>query len=381
MILLALLLATVVAKPPTTLELATLVVPEPVAPAPRTPTADIRRLLRPEASILAARNRLDQDLERRDGELAHLRELEGALTKDLATQTAHCEQLTEALEHSRVAVRERIAALDRLQRTSTTAMTLGQASWEAVDYAKAAVLRLQAEDHARIFTYRLQLATWQTAQSDLARRTQNLARTRTSIGYLEQELAWDHEERSALEAAVVKEPEFYATYANEMEKLDPVVAAKVEDLIAQAPKPPERPRLYFEETRGGLAVPIRNADVVGGFGTRSYLGVRSVWHGIHLYPLRPPKDGERVDVRATYWGWVLWTGWLQGLGKVVILDHTMGYTSLYAHLATIDVQVGEKVKTGTPLGAMGATESYFGPRLYMEIRKDGVSVDPLPWMK
>lgn len=128
-------------------------------------------------------------------------------------------------------------------------------------------------------------------------------------------------------------------------------------------------------------MPIRNPDVVGGFGTRNYLGVKSVWHGIHLVPMRAPKDAERVDIRAIYWGWVAWTGWIQGLGKVVIVDHTMGYTSLYAHLASIDVKAGEKVKTGTPLGAMGATESFFGARLYMELRKDGQALDALSWMR
>ena len=91
--------------------------------------------------------------------------------------------------------------------------------------------------------------------------------------------------------------------------------------------------------------------------------------------------GERTDVRSIYWGYVAWTGWLTGLGKVVIVDHTMGYASLYAHLASIDVKVGDKVGTGATLGAMGATESFFGPRLYLELRKDGAALDPMPWFK
>ncbi|MFO0745659.1 MAG: M23 family metallopeptidase [Myxococcota bacterium] len=367
------------ARPPTVGELATLVVPEPVAPAPRTPQTDIRRLLRPEESILAARDRLDQDIERRQAELVKARELEAALDADLQRQTAHVEAMTADLDTARAAVRARIAALDRLRRVSGLARTLGQASWGDADLARAAADRLTVDDYARVFVYELRLTMWRMAEADRARRARNLERTRQAIGYVEQELAWDQEERQALEAAVVKEPEFYAAYAQEMEKLDPEIAAKVESLTAAAPK--DRPRMYFEETRGGLAVPIRNPDLVGGFGARIYLGVRSTWHGLHMVPMRPPKDGERVDIRAIYWGWVAWTGWIQGLGKVVVLDHTMGYTTLYAHLASIDVKVGDKVKTGTPLGAMGATESFFGARLYLELRKDGVALDPLPWMR
>jgi len=139
--------------------------------------------------------------------------------------------------------------------------------------------------------------------------------------------------------------------------------------------------MYIEETRGGLAPPIRNADVVGGYGTRNYKGIRSIWHGVHFVPMRPPADLSPTPVRAIYWGWVAWTGWLTGLGQVVIVDHTVAYTSIYAHLGSIAVKVGEKVGTGQVLGTMGDSESFFGKRLYLELRRDGVALDPLPWMR
>ena len=51
-----------------------------------------------------------------------------------------------------------------------------------------------------------------------------------------------------------------------MEQTDAVLAAKVKELAAQAPA--DRRRMYFQETFGGLGPPIRNYEVVGGFGTR-----------------------------------------------------------------------------------------------------------------
>lgn len=373
------LMHTVAARALSPRELATLVVPVPRPPAHRTPTADIRRLLRPENSILQARSRLDQDIERRTQELQHARTLEGALAADLAIRTRHADSLTRDLERARAAVSRRVAAMALLARTPCASRTLGRASWSEAERACQAADRLALSDYGRLFGYTLQLQRWRIVQSDVARRGDNLTRTRLRIGYLEQELAWDREEKAALQTAVVKEPEFYATYAQEMERLDPEIAQRVESLLAEAPK--DRPRLYIAETRGGLSSPIRNPEIVGGFGQRSFLGHRSGWRGIHLVPARPPRDGERTDVRAIYWGWVAWTGWIVGLGKVVIVDHTMGYASIYAHLDAIDVKVGDKVATGTPLGAMGATESFFGPRLYLELRKDGVALDPLPWFK
>lgn len=140
--------------------------------------------------------------------------------------------------------------------------------------------------------------------------------------------------------------------------------------------------MYMEETRGGLSTPIRNTDLVGGFGTRNYKGIRFGAGAARTSTRCAPQGKTNASTYAPiHWGWVAWTGWIPGLGKVVIIDHTVSFTSIYAHLASIDVTVGEKVKTGQVLGAMGDTESFFGKRLYMELRRDGVALDPLPWMR
>ncbi len=364
-------------------DLDSLIVPEPPPLVPRRPSQDIRRLLRPEASIIEARNRLDKNIADRSEALAAERELEALLARDLAAETRRFDRETATLEQSRALVATRLALLARTRRTSALADLLpapgATPSFVTFEARRAARELLALADRERIRIYAEDLATWEVARIDLLRRTTNLERTREAIRRLEQELAWDKEEQSALLAAVVAEPEFYAAYAQEMEKLDPVIADKVKALAAE--EHPERRRLYMEETRGGLATPIRNSDLVGGYGTRTYKGIRSVWRGAHFVPLRPPPDEGRTDVRAIYWGWIAWTGWIAGLGRVVIIDHTMGYASLYAHLETIEVAVGDKVKTGQVLGAMGDSESFFGKRLYLELRKDGIALDPRPWMR
>ncbi len=364
-------------------DLETLVVEAPVAPTSRTPKEDIRRLLRPEASILEARNRLDRDLQRRQQELEVKTDLMSRVKADLEVNTRRFADMTAALETERVLVKTRLAALGRVERTRALADLLSTSasptpSWSTFEKQRNAEAVLDLADRERIRRYAAHLASWRERKQDLERRSLNLERLSLSLRYLEQELAWDREEREALQTAVVEEPEFYATYAREIETLDETLAAKVRDLLTKVPA--DRGRLYIEETRGGLAWPIRNSDVVGGFGTRNYKGIRSVWRGAHLVPLRPPASGK-TEVRSIYWGYVLWTGWMQGLGQVVMVDHTLGYVSLYAHLASIEVEVGTKVASGDILGLMGDTESYFGPRLYLELRKDGVAIEPIGWLK
>lgn len=364
-------------------DLDTLVVPEPAALSVRNPKQDIRRLLRPEASIIEARNRLDRNIHERTASLKELRALETLVADDLARETKGFEARSAALEKDRQLVKTRLATLGAVGRTSALADLLPPSpappSLGAFEERRGARELLALADRERIRAYAASLADWKVAKADLERRIENLARTKETIRRTEQELAWDQEEQAALRDAVVNEPEFYAAYAQEMEKLDAVIADKVKALSAAAP--PDRRRMYMEETRGGLATPIRNTDIVGGYGTRNYKGIKSMWRGAHFYPMRPPANGGRTDVRAIYWGWVAFTGWIPGLGQVVILDHTVGFTSLYAHLDAIDVKVGDKVKTGDILGAMGETESFFGKRLYLELRREGVALDPVPWMR
>ncbi len=357
------------------LDLNTLEVPAPDKPAPRTPREDIRRLLRPELSILERTEALDRDIDERTRRLRTLQSWEARLSADLDRATADFERLTAARDAERAVVNQRLRTMIRIRDKADTQVMMGSKSYGEYHAKIEALERLYEADRRRVQRYKLQLSEWRRTKADLARRRDNLANTKDAIAYLTQELAWDHEERDAVEEAIRKEAEFYAEWVREMEALDEVLEAKVLEVTD-----PSRQRLYIAETKGRLASPIRNADVIGRYGIRTHpkFRVEGTFKGIHMIPFRPRA---RNDVRAIYWGYVAWTGWLRGLGKVVILDHTMGYTSIYAHLAEIDVAVGTKVKTGEPLGAMGATGSFWGERLYLELRDEGKAVNPLPWLK
>jgi len=63
-------------------------------------------------------------------------------------------------------------------------------------------------------------------------------------------------------------------------------------------------------------------------------------------------------------------------GNYIILDHGQGYTTLYAHLDSFMVKIGDSVKQGQPIAISGATGYVTGPHLHFELRKNGVSVDP-----
>jgi peptidoglycan hydrolase-like protein with peptidoglycan-binding domain len=67
-----------------------------------------------------------------------------------------------------------------------------------------------------------------------------------------------------------------------------------------------------------------------------------------------------------------------GYGNLVEVAHGAGVVSMYAHLSSVSVRVGQRVATGTRVGRVGATGEATGPHLHFEVRIRGAAVDPLP---
>lgn len=69
-----------------------------------------------------------------------------------------------------------------------------------------------------------------------------------------------------------------------------------------------------------------------------------------------------------------------GYGKVVVVDHGDGMSTLYAHLSRIDVRAAQIVERGRLVGAVGCTGRCVGDHLHFEVRIHGVPVDPLLYL-
>lgn len=84
-----------------------------------------------------------------------------------------------------------------------------------------------------------------------------------------------------------------------------------------------------------------------------------------------------TDVHATGTGKVIKAGVEKGFGKCVKIDHGFTYTTVYAHLSSYNVKVGQKVKRGDIIGKVGNSGMSFGAHLHYEVHKNGVPVNPV----
>jgi murein DD-endopeptidase MepM/ murein hydrolase activator NlpD len=67
-----------------------------------------------------------------------------------------------------------------------------------------------------------------------------------------------------------------------------------------------------------------------------------------------------------------------GYGNLVVIQHRLGYTTWYAHLASITTSVGQSVVGGTRIGYVGSTGYSTGPHLHFEVRRYNTPIDPVP---
>src|SRR5207249_10914889 len=69
-----------------------------------------------------------------------------------------------------------------------------------------------------------------------------------------------------------------------------------------------------------------------------------------------------------------------GYGRYVVIAHAGGFDTLYGHLSTTLVKVGQRVTQGTPVGLEGSTGNSTGPHLHFELRIGQKPVDPSPYL-
>ena len=131
--------------------------------------------------------------------------------------------------------------------------------------------------------------------------------------------------------------------------------ANVQDLPSPEPSATAPPAPYL--------LPVTGRTVLG-FGARQGSGASS---GLTL----APRPGAQVVAPAA--GRVAFAGPYRGYGRIVIIEHSDGWTSLVTGLARSDVAVGAQLVAGAPLGIAAQAR----PEITLELRRDGEPVNPL----
>lgn len=122
--------------------------------------------------------------------------------------------------------------------------------------------------------------------------------------------------------------------------------------------------------------PVRGR-ITAGFGERMdpFSGEEAFHPGIDI------ADPVGTDVVATGDGLVIQAEPDAGYGRSILIDHGDGIATRYAHLSRIFVVLGEQVKQGEIIGAIGTTGRSTGPHLHYEVRIHAAPVNPYRFLR
>lgn len=133
--------------------------------------------------------------------------------------------------------------------------------------------------------------------------------------------------------------------------------------------------------KGGVMiwpVGVNGTYITSPFGNRLHpiQGVYKYHSGIDI-----GNAGYGAPVLAAADGVVTYAGVMSGYGNCVMINHGSGIVTLYGHGQTIYATLGQTVKQGDVIMAVGSTGNSTGPHLHFEVRKDGVATSPIPFLK
>lgn len=343
-----------------------------------------------EAAALAAQiQRAEADITAARARFSIAQTARARLAQRLANRQQPLVRLTAALQTSA----RRPLALSALQPGSLKDLVYVRAVLDSAVpqiQRRTASLRSELEEGRRLERRaRRAVAALRTSESDLRDKRQELA-------------ALEARQRLASRSArgnALREEERALALAEEARDLDGLVDrlddnAKLRRELAALPGPVLRPAGLAEgrvsaldtsatpqalpsplnpapataDAPSGFQLPVQGR-IVSGFGQQRASGLRS--KGLVLVP----EPGAQIVAPAN--GRVAFSGPYEGFGRIIIIEHAGGWTSLVTGLARIDVEVGEEVIGGAPLGGAGDEEPLIG----IELREDGTPVNPLDYLE
>lgn len=311
-----------------------------------------------------------------------VRELDEKLAGLVEEEKAGTEELNQRYED----LAQSVAAMQRLSRRPLGAMIVRPASIN--DSARTAImldsivptLREQA-DHLNV-----QLDKVAALRKEISQERRDLAAEQTTLGERQGKiadlLAKKKVKQERLAESIERENARLQKLASQVETLGGLVA-KLEAEAAKQRRRETEPGgidgLFegppFSSARGSLPLPARGR-VVRLFNEADETGRLSP--GIVLDTL------TGAQVIAPWDGKVVFAGPFRDYGQLLIISHGEGYHTLLAGMSQIDAVVAQWVLAGEPVGRMSTTgdvaQEQSEPKLYIELRRNGRSINPLPWL-
>jgi murein hydrolase activator len=339
----------------------------------------ISQVQKKEGSVLQSLTKMESDLERKTRDLKSATRKLDSIAAELRNEQAEASRINASLAERQEQLKQRALALYRWHRSGSPFVILnGSISLVGLLQRGRYLKTTVAFDHDLIAKLREEGQAQDALRTKLAKKKEELDEQKRVLDETTESVRIEADKKREMLASLKQEKESRVRVLKELEQAAGRLQKMMEGLSKQAiSKPPEfPPGIGLGALRGRLNWPVKG-ELKSEFGKARHreFAAEIFRNGIDI----EAPFGE--EIRAIEKGRVVFADRLAGYGKMVIVDHGERYYTIYAHLSEILKKNGDGVKRGETVGLVGDSDSLSGAGLYFEMRKDGHSIDPVPWFR
>jgi len=313
--------------------------------------------------------KLSEEQQKRKRERANLR-------KQITQKRKEVKELDNEMASIRTLMAQRLEALYKFGRQTYINLFISARDVSGLQRQWVYLRAIAEEDSELIRNFIERQQKEARVVEALASAEARLSRVVAGISRQQEEIEKVKREQVVLLQNIHNQEEMYQSYVTELAAVSRELQDKIEELQNKTDKSGmgvQQLKGSFASKKGALPYPVPG-KIISRFGPKKHkkFGTKIRSNGIEIAtePLSP--------VVAVYGGQVLYSEWVKGYGKVMIIDHGEKYYTLTAHFLK---EVGEIVESGETIGYAGYSPlERQGGRVYFEVRHLSKALNPEEWL-
>jgi len=336
-----------------------------------------KRIKKEHGSVLKTIEKLDRQLYDQKKERSRINEQIKVTDQELANLSTNIAEVEKDVQTRQSSISARLRLLYMEGRTGYLKTLFAAESFTEAAHRMDYLSWVAEREHQLVQQFQEDLSNLQRLKEQQTGAREDLLRLQGETQHTIQKVSGLKRQKRTVLVSLSKEKDSHERMVEDLQRSAEQVDSLLKELdqrfqLAQArmrQTPGQLPTL------GSLLWPVEG-KVVSYFGRQKHptFDTFVTKKGIEI------RAREGSPIRAVSSGNVVYADWLKGYGLVVIVDHTNGFYSLYAHASKLLVAEGHSVKNGQVIGETGETGVTDEDALYFELRKGTTPIDPLKWL-
>jgi len=341
--------------------------------------AQIEEMRQQERLLLDRLDHMELQLQRFREEQEKRRRERASLRKQITQKRKELKELDNELASLRTLLAQRLEALYKFGRQAYVNLLISSRDVSGLQHQWVYLRAIAEEDSELIMSFIERQEKEARVAEALASGEAQLSKVVARISRQKEKIEKVKGEQVALLQNIHNQEEMYQSYVTELAAVSRELKNKIEELQNKTDNSGmgvQQLKGGFAGNKGALPYPVPG-KIISRFGPKKHkkFGTKIRSNGIEIAtePLSP--------VVAVYGGQVLYSEWVKGYGKVMIIDHGEKYYTLTAHLAEVLKEAGEIVESGETIGYAGYSPlERQGGRVYFEVRHLSKALNPEEWL-